>query len=485
MIRLVPAFAILFSLTACTTTLLVRKVMPTDPAPAAGWAYSLPYTQFDMTITRTFNGCPDGATVPTYSYGITPVATSQADPAHTYAVDYDSLSSALKTSDLKLTWGDNRVLTGINAAAVDKTGTVITYVATGLANLAVMVATGGVGAPPTATACRALITLETAAALKKRDQLEKAQKPVNAALDRATARLTGLTGTTSQLGQRVDSRVQALVIAAAEQVVREKQKVQDAANALAENEKLLTEIITLTLAADGTLDADGTQMILVSGGQKALAKWTGQQHTADSFRAVVQLRPTSTVRASAAEPTADGLRYRVPVKGGVWLCMLSRGDPALYSSDEQPTDDVPDCKTGKFKAALTASVPQLGPISVLTFHNGPFQDNAIAATFATDGSLTMAEYKVNNSSAETASSAFLQVTTSAETVAKNITGAGTTITNAELAQVKVKNDLLAAKAANTTAEQTGLIQANTSLVSAQTAYLNAQQALAKAQTPSP
>lgn len=366
---------------------------------------------------------------------------------------------------------------------------------TGLANLAVTVATGGTtsGAlapsPPPLTGennpCLTLVTPEAVAALKKRDQLEKTQEQANAALNRVTARLTGLTGAASQLGQRVDGRVQAIVIAAADQVIREKQKVQDTANLLARNEKELTEVIDLILASDGTLDANGTQTVLIGGGEKALAKWTGKQHKENSFRAAVQLRPVSAMRAGAVEPTADGLRYRVPVEGGVWLCMVTRGSSDLYSSDEQPTSDVPDCKTGKFKPVVTAFVPQLGPISVLTFHNGPFQDNAIAATFGVDGSLTMAEYKVNDSSAEAASAALAQVTTSIGGATKGVAGAGTAIANAELAQIKVKNDLLTAKAVNSTVEQTGLIQANTTLLSAQTAYLNAQQALGKTQALSP
>lgn len=100
MIRVASALVAISSLAACTTTLQVRKVTPATPAPAVGWVYSLPYTRFEVTVTRTFKGCLNGATAPTYYYGITPIAATHPDPAHTYTVGYDSLSSALKTSNI-------------------------------------------------------------------------------------------------------------------------------------------------------------------------------------------------------------------------------------------------------------------------------------------------------------------------------------------------------------------------------------------------
>lgn len=474
------------SISACTTELEVTRVPAGTDPPVTGWVYSLPYTRFDVTVTRTFVGCEKGASTPGYKYALTSVASNHADPEHTYSVNYDSLSSPLKTSDLKLTWGDNRTLTAINAAATDKTGDVIVNIVTGAAKLATLVATGGAGGKGgTAFPCEQQIQPKIQEALKLRESLSAQVDGIGVKLQEATARLTGLTGLASQLGQRVDPRIQSNALTAAEHVIALKQEQQTAATKVAENEKLLVESITFNFPESGNLDADGTQTRLVGGGTKALTNWvTSGLRTEDGFRTAVQIRRTGRVVAAKTNPSGTpkaGLAYRVPVEGGIWLCHLSRPEnESVHRSDEAPTEAVPDCASTDFKPSAPVAIPQLGRVAVLRFRNGPFEDNAIAATFAADGSITMAEYKVNSSSAANATSAFSQAVSQAAAGAKGVVGAQATIDTAKTTALKAQSELITAKAASTYSDQLALIQSNTSLLKAQADQISAEQALAKA-----
>jgi hypothetical protein len=454
--------------------------------------YSLPYTRYDVVVTRCFVGCGDGATQPSYTYAATPAASTHADPTKTYTVDYESLSSAFKTSDLKLTWGDNRTLTAINASATDKTGDVIVNTVTGLATLAVTVASGGAAGKAETVACEAMIRPGARQALDRRKRLEARRDAANARVATLTTRLAALQGVTSQMGQRLDSRVQTTLIALAEQLAIAKGAQEADATATAKNEKELTQIVSVTLAQDGTLSPNGTQVAQIPDGRKT-NDWVTVPRTEDNFRARLMLRraQTAVALADSSEPTELGLRYRVPADGMLVLCMqpqdisTSPGKP-FKDGDEQPTDDIPDCTKidlSRIKTLLpVAPVPQLSRVAVLPFRNGPFQDNSIAATFGADGSPTMVEYKVNTASAETASAAFAKVAAALDTGAKGIVGAPTAILTAKANKVTAQNTLITAQTTNDTAEQIGLLQGSTALLNAQTTNLAAQQALSKQQS---
>lgn len=132
--------------TACThlqtnPTGEVPSVAPGQPASAGaqrGVSYQLPMVQYTVKITHSLESCPADAP---------PVFTVKVEAQERYVagerfeVDYQTMSSAFKTTAFDMSLHDSGTLHTINARAQDQTGTVLTNVAR--IGLAVAGAAGG------------------------------------------------------------------------------------------------------------------------------------------------------------------------------------------------------------------------------------------------------------------------------------------------------------------------------------------------------
>jgi len=124
----------------------VTPVTADSKGPLNGIPYYLPFTQFELTVSRTLKQCLDaGGTIQlTYDTKVAVVSTSaQPDPGQEYLIDLTSLSSFWKTSDLKTNLFPGGMLQQINASASDQTAQIIQNTASGIGSIAAHIVTGG------------------------------------------------------------------------------------------------------------------------------------------------------------------------------------------------------------------------------------------------------------------------------------------------------------------------------------------------------
>src|SRR6185312_2564528 len=134
----------------CSTTLTVDHLATGDSAPLRGVNYFLPFTQFELTVSRTLTSCPPvGGNDLTYKTQVVVVSyTSQPDPTQEYQIDLTTLSNFWKTSDLKISLFPGGMLQSFNATASDQTAQIYQNVLSGVGEIAATVATGGLAPAP-------------------------------------------------------------------------------------------------------------------------------------------------------------------------------------------------------------------------------------------------------------------------------------------------------------------------------------------------
>ena len=541
------------TLAACTTELQVVKTTQGNPAPASGWTYDLPFVQFDLTATRTYVGCPPKAPQPVVTLAVAGTNSIQADPDEAFSIDPMSLAAATKIWDLKLQWFANTppptaataaaspaggaatpapppptaswMLQSINASSEDRTAQVISAGLTSIGTLATTIAAhGAAGENKSAPATCVVTDPVLKAALAQKKALDDAVASATDQLKRATQKLN-LTTTLASAGRsRLDGPTLSLLAAATDAVTKATAAQQKAATAAAQNQAKLTSTTKFTWPPNGTLTG-GVQQIKVPGAFDAVKKFlTSTALTpadASLLGASLRLEPLGPLGGptTAAEVgNLQGIRYRAPVPGRLIVCfdppppqVTVSGPPTPQNS--RPIDETvvagngsPDmlrlcaAQAGTTAYAIDADAPpvwsgpapQLGPVKVLPYHNGPFQNNLMVATFSADGSLATAEYGAKSSTAETVAGSLSDASKALTGAVKGIVTGPTTYQQLLAANATARNTvitqqtgLITQATALTTAEQVGLLQANTALLNAQVAYDTAQAALAKAQGGSP
>jgi hypothetical protein len=527
--RSLAYIGIALALAGCTE-LRVSRLSDDTQGPVTGFTYALPFTQFEMTAVRALKTCDDKSTKDaitlTYDYSLTsPTAASLPDSAQTYVIDYQSLASGSKISDLKLQNFATGMLQQINASAEDRTAQIVTNTITGIANIAASIASGGFGVlatvdpavvrnariKPFALADTSHCNLKALAAIPAQDSLDGVLKAKTNLLNASVAELKTLTAAAAAMGTRIDASVQRDLLILARKVARESQAVTDAAKPAADNQKKFTSTFTFRFPLSGKPTGPGVfQQVVIPGGQAAYKAWIKckdpqgndidcpDQPEATFFIASVQIQPVfqadvlPTAGAPAPQPDSAGLRYRVPARGRLVLCAAAPPDTKPY---EKPglalcTDNVNT--TPWLPAAANViwegPVAQLGRLQFMPYKNGPFQNNLLAATFNQDGSLSSAEYQAKTSAAETATSAFAQASAATAQAIKAVQTGPTTKLNAQTAQLnaqtakeKAQNELLAANAASSVAEQTALASGSKALLDALAAQAASELALRNAQ----
>jgi hypothetical protein len=533
--RLPVCIGIALALSGCTTELVVSKLSDDTRGPITGFTYTLPFTQFEMTAVRTLTKCDDTTTpgdiTLNYDYSLTsPTAASLPDSAQTYVIDYRSLASGSKISDLKLQNFATGMLQQINASAEDRTAQIVTNTITGVGNIAASIASGGYGASASVVSAQFLGTPpvkpaplvdtphcneKATKAIKKQKELDKVLKGKTTQLNASVAELKTLTAAAAAMGTRIDASIQRDLLVHARKVASDSQAVTHASELATDNQKLYTSTFTFRFPLSGKPSEPGVfQQVIIPGGQAAYKAWIKctdrvkneeidcpVQPNETFFVASVQIQPIYQADvlpygSGAAgwpdpQPDSPGLRYRIPARGHLVLCAAPAAttpseepglDPCTNSMDPRPW------LPAAAKVIWEGPVAQLGRLQFMPYKNGPFQNNLLAATFNQDGSLASAEYQAKTSSLETATNAFAQASAATAQAIKAVQTGPTTKLNAQTAQLnaqtakeKAQNELLAANAASTVAEQTALLAANKALLDAFTAQAASQLALKDAQ----
>lgn len=526
--------AIALSVGACTTDLDVTKVAAGNQPPASSWTYFLPFEQFDLTATRTFTGCDAATGNPKLSLAVAGTASVQPDPDQFYSIDPFSLASPTKIWDLKISWfttsgtpspatapakssgasalggtaaagtqttqpaaapTESWMLHSINASAEDRTAQTITAALTSIGTLATTIAAHGTGAAA-APICGANGTvndpaLSTALAAKK--GLDAAVQAANDRVASATQRLNLMTSLSSAGGSRLDAATITLLAGGTEAVTKAVTAQKKAAQNAAANQAKLTATYQFTWPRNGEL-TNGVQQIKVPGGKEAVFKLLhvaltpkdADQDLLASLRMELVQQPAKFVPGAAQ--ALEGIRYRAPVGGHLIVCMtpppaegkgIETADGALACDRAPVTGDY--VQDDSSRPIWSGATPQLGQIMALPYHNGPFQNNLMAATFNPDGSLASAEYGAKTATAETIASTLSDSSKALSSGIKGVVTGPTTYEQAQVAAYTARNNLITQQDKLTTADQAGVLQANTALLTAQTNYDDAQVALAKAQ----
>jgi hypothetical protein len=378
--------------------------------------YSLPFTRYKVSVVRTLKKCfvdPSSAQ-PTLEFDVTVSATAlyEPDPSQTFAIDNDSLTSWLKTSQLSIERHDNGMLKSIGAAAEDRTGKVIVNTVSGAIKLAQAAAvTMAGGGPAVRSLCKSDVANKLASLPAKKAAVRAATKD----LDDESRKLKLWGEAVVPFGKATTAAIQTQLVGQAG-VVAGKQAALDVAQ-----KDLQDTIDGISLIDVFTWPDDG---ITLAGEHeypaRNLLKLLEDQQTAQSNSMKVEMKIVALnglgqvagadgkVPVAAQANDGKGIRYRNPVNGAL----------EVIACEDMPTGAPGQaitklCDPKKIKTFRVAEGPvgQLGRIMLIPFFNGPFQSNTMGATFSNDGNLQTARVEERVSRGEVASDTVNQVAT--------------------------------------------------------------------------
>lgn len=412
------------SLMGCTTTLNAIKLE--KPTPAKGIVYYLPETKLEVSITRTIKDCAINLETPKVGILAKAEAIVGADVNQKYVVDYETLQSGMKHTDLTFDLYDNGTLKGINVSITDKSGEVLknlTQIGISIASMAGGVplpapAPGAAAAPPkltcTADVKGALVKLPQALTLleSKSDELKRQQEIVEQA--KTVTDPLSSTRLAAELAKR--------------------SQLQSEHDLLANDVENLQAILTKT-QKKLVRPTDTMTKGRILPDPKLIADWFNPQPSTEANELLaVKWQAVSDFDSKKPDDAQEGLVYRQPVPGMFWLCGGGAADgPCLTDSG--------DLATGVKKLfAGNVTLPQLGRLARLPLKNGPFQTQTLAATFSPDGALTKASY-INHSSLEKASQSALESLPSISKFLEDRRTAGIADLDRETKKVKAQIEL--------------------------------------------
>lgn len=487
------------ALSACTTVTSsgIRRDPPDGSAPA-GFAYTLPFAQYEIQTTRRLSACPTPATAREpakgeFQFVIEATATPRFAPDVTVTMDYQALANAWKTTDYSVALHDNGMLRTVNASSDDRTAQVAGNVVTGIGRLAMLSA----GAFPTPTAsinvfrgppqAAARVCSQTAQTnLARLQQLERKLVPeATAAVAARRAEVEDIEAYKAARGELDDARAQKLIEA--------RRKLSDAADALkrlvAERDQVLARISVQSTFLWPTSSKEYASLLTIPAREASFIRtlFTGPDFPdlqKDLALAVILTPATGSPRPDSAHlpPTTAGAVYLTPAQGRLRLCRPVSGaaNNSLDICANAPPSDIVLESWG--------NVPQFGRYAQLPLKNGPLENNVLSATFRADGTLQEARFEARRSAAETASGVFAQATETALTTAGRIDAARTAreqaaVTEAtaalqrEKTRLETEAEILRLKASSASTSDLALIGAQRELVEAQLALERSQREL--------
>ena len=461
--------------TACThlETRPSAEVTSIDPGQSAtqgaqtGLSYALPMVQYDLKITRALEECPT-AERPWPRFTAKVEATQRYVAGERFEVDYQALSSIMKSTTFNVAYHESGTLKSINSTAKDKTGDVLSDVAR--IGLAVgSIAMPGVGAPSiykSTVASRdpvGIPTLRAEGVLACTDEAERAVAELSA----ATANVKQLTRETAELTQQL-TRVVELVglklltekdrdewAPIARRLLSTEEQLRAARQGLADAQEKLsaTEARSWPNAADapeahaGFLHPDETSLQKFQG-LLEVRRPDGTNGGAGSLvpcGAANDLRPAkgcieAVSTLSAALVPLAGSAQRSSVLWGqsvFWDAFFNRAAPQqtqdkkrsgiVKTTDKRWAKGIyvrepvearlviclpgGEPRLGGCSAPQTTVLsdkpvvaPQLGRLRLLPFTNGPFEDNSLQLAIRSNGLIETFQYGEESSASRASSS---------------------------------------------------------------------------------
>ncbi len=445
-------------------------------AQREGIRYRLPFSQFKGVQIRRLTKCGPKPEIAIKLDSVSIV--SSPDWTRQYVVDMHSLSSAMKTSALKIERYPNGQLKSINAEAEDRSAAVIgSAISTALKFVTPIPdpAAGGAMFGPQACTPEAAQSLVDAALLK--DKLAT----VTAKIEEETADLNGLVEQVQLAGGKSDKSLRVKLVATSSALqksraehVKIQKKLDEELKKITLSEEFLWPLAPTDFGPKPMpLPVDVATKWFAPPAIKMMSDLSCTQFWLD------RTGPGIIETVSDKDDEAfQGIRYRESEPGAFVVTgspVQSMAAPGIRC----------DSGRGKEEFRFPAEIHQIGRLMTLPFNNRMFQSNAISATWDEAGRLTMVSYGEKTAAAET-------VANLASTSVSAFRDAVSARRSEELQDLKARNDLLTARVTN--AELMGKLSppvdpnieaianfdADRRLSEAETAAINAELALNRA-----
>jgi hypothetical protein len=453
-------------LSGCTTNLQVSQVNPNDSRTRVGAPYSLPFTQYEIAIDREVIGC--GTELKIKTTAEIRSSLTRPDPDARFAINPSSLSSPLKTSEIKLEYDPNGIATSLNATAEDRSAQIISNV---VGSIAKVVSIAGIAGREEGTFVD-ICSLDVLAARGAIGQQRPKVKAATKLVEERTAELKTLQTKAMSLGSNVDPQTKVRLSRAYDALAAATDDLSEKTEALAMSMKVIRHTQVIRWPERGT-DRSGIASMPVA----VLKRWTAvtSGHAAMLAGSDVHLELsalTSAGQAPSSQPIDPrlGIPFRRPEPGRLQVCA---GEPC--SPNAEPI------------AQKVSDIPQLGMVYYLPCQSRPFSSIACNFTMASDGSIKTIGSAQKAATAEGASGAALATLAAAEGIATNLSTANQKKLEARTAILKAEAEYNAALAAVTphanadVAAATAAAKANVELYQARKAEWDARAALEQLQ----
>ena len=357
-----------FLVSATLPWLAACAAQPSDSSPDPGATFSnavpyyLPAVEFDIELTWMLTNCqlPDSRGV---EFAVTADVTPKfvADPRQQFTIDYSSLHSAFKRTDLQIDLYENGTLRSVNAASTDKAADFLTSLVKAAGSFFRIIrwpiGQGLFESEP----CRHT----SLAALERRQQLRGQLHNLTRRIEALAAR-SPLTDADKTLIQTTN------------------EDLTIKTNALSRIEARLSHTHRLswmpTASENRTeipLDRDVLDRLFAPG-YADIFEATGYAMTVTAALCPPESRAFPCVWSHADQPHPQGadrlIVYRLPRRAALTL---------RYDTLHGPTNEI-------YRASI--SVPQAGPLRTLDLTHHVFDDKTLSARFAQTGALTQVRY---------------------------------------------------------------------------------------------
>lgn len=493
-LAIVGVLACLLS-TACTTTLNAVRLTDTNAEgvpPPAGAPYSLPFTQFTITVTRRLESClaEDKKTPEAVIRMSAAVETSQVpDPFRQYVIDLSSLQGMTKRTDLTVEYHSNGALKSINAEAEDRTAPVIDSVTDVLGTVIKAANAAAAGRSPFCIAGQGDADGVVGLVEVLMPEQEKAAAAIAKRVAEGTTELERETTLAATLGRSWTAADRERMAQVVRRLSADRDELAKAKDTLAESLAKVTVVGKAVWPPDGSTFASPMDTPLVPGlTEKQIRAWllidkadveALTRETAAHARIVSRLPQSAAASCSGGCPgdAVDGIKYRVPQLGTLQL--YARVEP-IDPITKQRGDavDVPFAN----HAGLVA---QLGPVYAIPLKSVPFSNRKVSATF-TEAGLPVSIGIKSNAVAEAMTASIASTVTQAAEVRSSVITTELERVQARTALLVAQRNLQVAEAAllpaspSPTAQAIAAFQADAALANAELAYLNALRALEEA-----
>lgn len=388
MIRILLLLAIALGASGCTSTMKVTRVKAA-PETRTGVVYQLPYSRFDVTVTRVVTACEPTAITLETSAEVGTAATAP-DPSQTFTVDNNSLNGVFRIGAVKAEYGKLGQVKSFNATAEDRTAQVISSLVSGVFKIASLRLPGiGRGAetgvmnnnkPPPEIPCSGDVTKTLAAITAATTDLGQASAQAKAA---ANSYLTIQTRVAA-LGGVVDEATRKQLVAARTLADLTASAMAGKKGVLDRLKGSLTDTQAFSWPPDGSTFAGS-----ITATVGLMDKWKNPNYKGpEEEPGAVLLRLAINTPDKVFQRPADdqddprGLPYRMPRPGYLYVCDA-------------------DCSPKGQLAVLPAHILQVGTTFFLPCESQTFGSTSCAFTSDESGVPTSVGTERKTSAAET------------------------------------------------------------------------------------